>query len=90
MAQKLYALEKSAEIVKDQEAALAAIDKAKEALKLDLDPHNAKILEEWSAKKANYEGDEYSYEVRGKEIKVKTTTESLSHTQIPKSDASEI
>ena len=84
VAQKLYALEKTAEIVKDEQVALAAIDKAKETLRLDLDPHNAKILEEWSSKKENYQGEEYSYEVRGKEIRVKTTTESLSHTQVPK------
>ena len=84
VAQKLYALDKSAEILKDQKEALSAIDKAKEELKLDLDPHNAKILEEWDDKKANYEGEEYSYEVRGKEIKVKTTSKSLSQTQIPK------
>lgn len=84
VAQKLYSLDKSAEVLKDQSEALAAIDKAKEELKLDLDPHNAKILDEWESKKANYEGEEYTYEVRGKEIKVKTTTESLSHTQIPK------
>ncbi len=84
VAQKLFALEKSSEILKDQEAALKAIDEAKEQLKLDLDPHNLKILEEWDDKRANYEGEEYTYEVRGKEIKVKTTTESLSHTKIPK------
>ncbi|WP_424963429.1 methylmalonyl-CoA mutase family protein [Ekhidna sp.] len=84
VAQKLYSLEKSGEILKDQKDALAAIDKAKEELKLDLDPHNLKLLEEWDAKKANYEGEEYSYEVRGKEIKVETTTETLSHTKVPK------
>ncbi|WP_420577405.1 methylmalonyl-CoA mutase family protein [Ekhidna sp.] len=84
VAQKLYSLEKSGEILKDQKDALAAIDKAKEELKLDLDPHNLKLLEEWDAKKANYEGDEYTYEVRGKEIKVETTTETLSHTKVPK------
>ena len=84
IAQKLYGLEKSSEVLKDQNEALAAIDKAKEELKLDLDPHNQKILDGWVAKKANYEGDAFTYEVRGKEIKVETTTESLSHTKIPK------
>ncbi|WP_425390475.1 methylmalonyl-CoA mutase family protein [Ekhidna sp.] len=84
VAQKLYSLEKSGEILKDQKDALAAIDKAKEELKLDLDPHNLKLLEEWEAKKANYEGEEYTYEVRGKEIKVETTTETLSHTKVPR------
>ncbi|WP_436515364.1 methylmalonyl-CoA mutase family protein [Ekhidna sp. To15] len=84
VAQKLYSLEQSGEILKDQKDALTAIDKAKEDLKLDLDPHNLKIIEGWNDKKANYEGDEYSYEVRGKEIKVETTTETLSHSKVPK------
>ena len=84
IAQKLYSLEKSGEILKDQEAALSAIDQAKEALKLDLDPHNLKIIEGWEAKKANYQGEEYTYEVRGKEIKVETTSETLSDTHVPK------
>ena len=84
LAQKLYGLELSSAVLKDQEEALKAIENAKAKLELDLDPHNRKILEEWPAKKANYEGEEFVYEVRGKAIKVATTTESLSHTQIPK------
>ena len=84
IAQKLYGLEKSAEVLKNEAVALDAIDKAKAELKLDMDPHNLKILEEWEAKRANYEGAHYTYEVRGKEIRVETTTESLSHTKIPK------
>ena len=84
IAQKLYGLEQATEVLKGQEAVLEAIDKAKADLKLDLDPHNLKIVEGWADKRANYEGEHYSYEVRGKEIKVKTTTTSLSHTEIPK------
>lgn len=84
IAQKLYSLDQSADILKDQEAALKAIEDARAALQLDLDPHNQKILEDWQNKKANYEGEEFVYHVRGKEIKVATTTESLSHSQIPK------
>lgn len=84
VAQKLYALEKSSEILKDERNALDAIENARQQLRLDMDPHNLKVLENWDAKRANYEGEEYTYEVRGKEIKVKTTTDSLSHTKIPK------
>ena len=84
VAQKLYNLDQSADILKDQEEALKAIEAAKAALQLDLDPHNQKILQDWEAKKANYQGEFFTYEVRGKEIKVETTTESLSHTKIPK------
>ncbi len=84
VAQKLFGLEKSAEVLKDRSDALKAIESAMEELKLDLDPHNLKIIEEWEGKRANYEGEEYTYKVRGKEIKVVTTTESLSRTKIPK------
>ncbi|WP_421763115.1 methylmalonyl-CoA mutase family protein [Ekhidna sp.] len=84
VAQKLYSLDKTSEILKDKKEALEAIDQAKEELRLELDPYNLKLLEEWDAKRANYEGEYFTYEVRGKEIKVETTTESLSHTRIPK------
>lgn len=84
VAQKLYSLDRSREILKDKKEALEAIDQAKDELRLELDPYNLKLLEEWDAKRANYEGEHFTYEVRGKEIKVETTTESLSHTRIPK------
>ncbi|MFZ9044582.1 MAG: methylmalonyl-CoA mutase family protein [Cyclobacteriaceae bacterium] len=84
IAQKLYGLDLSKAVLRDQEEAIKAIDAAREKLELDLDPHNKKILSDWEAKKAHYEGDEFVYKVRGKEIKVETTTESLSHSKIPK------
>ncbi len=84
IAQKLYALDTSAAVLKDEKAALEAIDKAMEQLRLDLDPHNWQLVKDWETKKANYEGDVFTYQVRGKDIKVETTTESLSHTKIRK------
>lgn len=51
---------------------------------LDFDGNNQKILDEWEELVARYKADEYIYKVRNKEIRVKTHTESLSHTQIPK------
>jgi len=53
-------------------------------VKLDLDPRNWEIISGWQAKKANYTGEFYTFKVRDKEIKIKTHTESLSHTQVPK------
>jgi len=86
IAQKLYGLDKSLEVMRamDKEAAIQAIEEAKSQLELDLDPHNKKLLEEWEAKKANYAGEQFTYEVRGKKIKVETTSETLSHSKIPK------
>ena len=86
LAQKLYGLDKSLEVMKamDKSEAIKAIEEAKAQLELDLDPHNKKLLEEWDAKKANYEGDTFTYEVRGKKIEVETKTETLSHSMVPK------
>ncbi|MEQ8583374.1 MAG: methylmalonyl-CoA mutase family protein [Marinoscillum sp.] len=86
IAQKLYGLDKSLEVMKamDKEAAIEAIEEAKAQLELDLDPHNKKLLEEWEAKKANYAGEKFTYEVRGKKIEVETTSETLSHSKIQK------
>lgn len=50
----------------------------------ELDRTCWQILQDWEAKKQNYEGDEFIYSVRGKEIRVPTYTETLSHTRIPR------
>jgi len=84
IAQKLYGLELSQAVLVDNETALKAIEDAKKSLELDLDPHNKKLLEEWSSKVEKYAGDEFVYKVRDKEIKVQTSTKSLSHSRIPK------
>lgn len=86
VAQKLYGLDKSLEVMKelDKQDAFRAIEDAKKQIELDLDPYNKKLLDDWPAKKQNYEGEHFTYEVRGKEIKVATKTITLSQTQIPK------
>src|SRR5690606_10600235 len=50
-----------------------------------LDPSNRKKLEEWLSVVSSYANDYYSFEARGKEIKIKPVPASLSHRQIPKS-----
>ena len=42
------------------------------------------MIEEWADKVKKYQDPIYSFKVRDKEIKIKTHTESLSHSQIPK------
>jgi len=49
-----------------------------------LEGQNKKILEEWEQKIQAYKDDLFVYKVRGKEIKVDTHVESLSHNRIPK------
>lgn len=53
-------------------------------VKMDLDPYNWEIITGWDAKVNRYKDPVYSFKVRGKEIKIDTHTESLSHTSIPK------
>ena len=87
IAQRLYSIQMTIDTLTarggDEKLPLE-LKKTYEEVALDLDPHNKKLLEEWPAKKENYKGEEYVYKVRDKEIRVKTHTESLSHTQIPK------
>lgn len=82
VADRLYSLTRSKEYV--DETTKASLQKAIEKEELDFDPHNKKLLEEWPAKKAAYKQGEYVFEVRGKEIKSKTYSESLSHSRIPR------
>ncbi|MFY0606091.1 MAG: methylmalonyl-CoA mutase family protein [Cyclobacteriaceae bacterium] len=86
IAQRLYGLDKSLEVMREQDkdAAISAIESAKAELELDLDPHNKKLLEAWEEKKANYAGDTFTYEVRGKQIAVETKHVTLSQTKVTK------
>ncbi|MEM7344166.1 MAG: methylmalonyl-CoA mutase family protein [Chloroflexota bacterium] len=53
-------------------------------LQAKLNAENQEILELWDAKKANYTGDEYVYQVRGRDIRVNTKHETLSHNFVSK------
>ncbi|WP_338408165.1 methylmalonyl-CoA mutase family protein [uncultured Flavobacterium sp.] len=55
-----------------------------EEVKMDLDPYNWEIILTWNEKAAKYKNPFYIFKVRGKEIKIATHSESLSHTKIPK------
>ncbi len=50
----------------------------------DLDEESLRMLEGWDDLVASYHGDEFVYEVRGKEIRVPLGYETLSHTRVPK------
>ncbi|MBE2224680.1 MAG: methylmalonyl-CoA mutase family protein, partial [Anaerolineae bacterium] len=51
-------------------------------ISLDLDRRNQQILDDWDEKVARYTADEYIYQVRGRDIRVPTRTETLSHNKI--------
>ncbi|NOZ33973.1 MAG: methylmalonyl-CoA mutase family protein [Chlorobi bacterium] len=83
IASNLFAFKRTLERLKDLEAS-ESVKKLYKETELDLDPHNKKIINHWDRKVKNYAGDEFVYQVRGKDIKVNTCTESLSHLKIPK------
>lgn len=89
IAQKLYGIQKSIETIKDsnfedKDRLIKGLQEAFEKTKLDLDPHNLKLIENWEAKKKLFSDEFYEFKVRDKVLKIKTHYESLSHTQVPK------
>ncbi len=88
IADKLFALQLSVETLsanKNTDAALIdALKSAYKDIELNLDPRNKILLETWEEKKNLFRNEYYVFKVRDKEIKIKTHSESLSHSQIPK------
>ncbi|MFC1887764.1 methylmalonyl-CoA mutase family protein, partial [Candidatus Cloacimonadota bacterium] len=83
LAQKLYNLKCSQEILDDEDSK-EALKQKYEDIELELDGFNKKIIDNWEDKKKLYKDDYYFFNVRDKEIKIATHSESLSHLQIPK------
>lgn len=83
IAQNLYALHKSAELVED--ANLKEQLKAKSAaLEKMLDTENLHRIRNWQKTREAYKKEYFAFRVRDREIKTKTHSESLSHLSIPK------
>ena len=83
VADKLYALHRSIETLDDQELK-DQLQASFDRIKMDLDPHHWEKLQQWEQTVKRYKDPVYTFQVRGKDINIKTHTESLSHTQIPK------
>jgi isobutyryl-CoA mutase len=81
--EKLYGLHTAIQTVQDDEL-IQQLQASFDRIKLDLDPHNWQIIQDWEAKKSQYAKEEYTFLVRGKEIKVAASSTSLSHSRIPK------
>ena len=78
IARKLYHIEGVKEFISEN------LDETYQKVEKELAQENIDFLKNWSETKEKLSGDQYSYFVRGKEIKVETKTESLSHLKIPK------
>ncbi|MBX3103272.1 MAG: methylmalonyl-CoA mutase family protein, partial [Bacteroidetes bacterium] len=83
LARQAYQLQGAASLTTD-EAAKASLQTLYTKHWESLDAACRDILTGWEAKKAQYQGEDFVYYVRGKEIHVKNHTQSLSHLAIPK------
>ncbi|MDW7693120.1 methylmalonyl-CoA mutase family protein [Flammeovirgaceae bacterium SG7u.111] len=83
-ASSLYALQKTAAEFENEALVKTAIEQKFDALKSGLAPKELEDLESWSAFKDAYEKGVFSYQVRGKDIKVETTSNSLAGLPIRK------
>jgi methylmalonyl-CoA mutase len=84
LADRLQALEVSKKELAGSSEIEKSISNRAHELEAQISPENLKALHGWPARKARYEADEYSYPVRGKDVRVKTFSNSLSGTRIPK------
>lgn len=89
VAQRLFGIHKTIQTiqateVEDKDRLIKTLQEVYSKTELDLDPKNKVLLDNWTKKKALFTDEYYVFKVRDKELKIKTHTESLSHTQIPK------
>lgn len=89
IAQKLFGIRKTIETlqvsqVEDKDRLIKQLEELYLKITLEIDPKNLLLLQNWEAKKRHYQDEYYVFKVRDKELKIKTHTESLSHSQIPK------
>jgi len=89
VAQKLFGIRKTIETLQatdteDKDRLIKTLQEVYAKTELNLDPKNKHLLENWNEKKNLFTDEYYKFKVRDKEIKIKTHTESLSHTQVPK------
>jgi isobutyryl-CoA mutase len=89
IAEKMYNIFSTIAILKnslidDKDRLIKNLDEVYTKIALDFEGKNKKLIDEWQAKCQQYRDAVYTFKVRDKEIKIKTHTESLSHSQIPK------
>jgi len=84
IANRWQALVTSEEEIGDKNEFSKQIKNRITSLKDELSKEEIKVIENWESKKKKYKNEFYTYEVRGKSIKVETHIKSLSQSKIPK------
>lgn len=87
IASRLYGLHITIEELNNKNSATDLLSELKKIYKetqKQLAPPCQTLLDDWHKKVNHLKKDTYTYQVRGKDVKVQTYTESLSHLRIPK------
>ena len=84
IAKKMYLIDGAKALISDDEHTTDKLEKVFLKTKKELSEENRLFLQGWHHFKEEMNQDSFSYLVRGKEIKVETKYESLSHLKIPK------
>ena len=70
--------------IEDKDRIIKGLEEAFHNEKLNFDPKNWELIENWTAKKKMYIDPVFKFKVRDKELSIETYTTSLSGSQIPK------
>ena len=89
VADKLFGLTQTIETLNesdydDKDRLIKNIQELLEKEKLNFDPKNWKILQNWNARKQSFKNPIFEFKVRDKTLSIQTHTKSLSHSDIPK------
>jgi methylmalonyl-CoA mutase len=87
VARQLYMLDGTLRMLEQDASATPELDRLKalyQKTRDHLEASSKALLDGWDKTLEQYRGEFFTYEVRGKEIKVPNFSESLSHTKIPK------
>ncbi len=84
VANQLYGLQQARDAIEDDDQLAAELEMLSQKTLLKLDKASQQLLEEWDDKVASYQAEEFVYQVRGREIRVDTHAETLSHNRIPR------
>ncbi|EMF80537.1 ArgK protein [Leptospira weilii serovar Topaz str. LT2116] len=83
-ARKLFQLFGAIEVLKSSGQDTNILKSEYSKIENSLSPETKKILSGWEVKLKNYRGENFTYQVRDKEIQVSNTSTSLSNLKIPK------
>ena len=89
VADRLWGINSSLETMRssdidDKDRIIKGLEEAFHNEKLNFDPKNWELIENWTAKKKMYIDPVFKFKVRDKELSIETHTTSLSGSQIPK------